>query len=387
MLYDQSVHLSRSNADGELKTSDELAEDVRARKNKQSEGWKDRQKEEKSGRKRRRVVSNEPKLVTWVQCSRCSKWRKGVEGVAVDAEWHCALNGDPNAASCEAPEEKASEVEEQEAIYQVERIMGERQRGSTRQYRVRWLGYTAQDDTWEDEDSILDPSLLAEWRSKSNQNPRRRPAPEQKVRGAAAKRGPKLVTWVQCSRCSKWRKGVEGVAVDAEWHCALNGDPNAASCEAPEEKASEVEEQEAIYQVERIMGERQRGSTRQYRVRWLGYTAQDDTWEDEDSILDPSLLAEWRSKSNQNPRRRPTEAKASCLLNPWLTRQEVPSRDSVDVDVEECAWAFVAASDCGRGLFAMADVLPGQAISQYSGPVLPLSLLQNGEYVLQVPRT
>ena len=200
-----------------------------------------------------------------------------------------------------------------------------------------------------------------------------------------------FTSWVQCSRCSKWRRGVVGVAADEEWHCALNSDLNAASCEMPEEKTSETEEQGAIYQVERIVDERRRGGRRQYRVRWLGYTARDDTWEDEKNILDPLLLAAWRSKgqpeAKASPRQPPVqpEAKASLPLNPWLARLETASSDSVNV--EECAWAFVAPSDCGRGLFAMTNLLPGQAICQYSGPILPLPLLQKGEYVLQVPRT
>ena len=337
---------------------------------------------------------NDEAFTSWVQCSRCSKWRRGVVGVAADEEWHCALNSDLNAASCEMPEEKTSETEEQGAIYQVERIVDERRRGGRRQYRVRWLGYTARDDTWEDEENILDPLLLAAWRSKGQQSqqiPRQRPVPKQKARSTAAKSSPKLVTWVQCSRCSKWRKGVVGVAADEEWHCALNSDPNAASCEMREEKASEMEERGAIYQVERIVGERREGGRQQYRVHWLGYTARDDTWEDEKNILDPLLLAAWRSKgqpeAKASPRQPPVqpEAKASLPLNPWLARLETASSDSVNV--EECAWAFVAPSDCGRGLFAMTNLLPGQAICQYSGPILPLPLLQKGEYVLQVPRT
>lgn len=50
-------------------------------------------------------------------------------------------------------------------------------------------------------------------------------------------------------------------------------------------------------------------------------------------------------------------------------------------------WAFVAAADVGKGLFARSQLLPGQAIGEYAGPRLPLKMLQpgKGEYVLQIP--
>ena len=38
--------------------------------------------------------------------------------------------------------------------YEVERILGHRSRGRSRQYLVRWRGYDASEDTWQSEDSL-----------------------------------------------------------------------------------------------------------------------------------------------------------------------------------------------------------------------------------------
>eukprot|EP00966_Prymnesium_polylepis_P216860 5019687-Prymnesium_polylepis.1 len=92
--------------------------------------------EQASKRKLAEVECADDEVVTqWVQCCRCSKWRKGVDGVGDDEDWYCELNSDPSLASCAVPEEKATVVEEHDAWYQVERILGERRRGSKRQYR------------------------------------------------------------------------------------------------------------------------------------------------------------------------------------------------------------------------------------------------------------
>ena len=48
-------------------------------------------------------------------------------------------------------------------------------------------------------------------------------------------------------------------------------------------------------------------------------------------------------------------------------------------------WAFVSQSDCGSGLFARAALKPEQAVCEYGGPRMPLSLCPRGEYVLQIP--
>jgi hypothetical protein len=49
------------------------------------------------------------------------------------------------------------------------------------------------------------------------------------------------------------------------------------------------------------------------------------------------------------------------------------------------AWSFVAPSDCGLGAFARVPLRPGQLISEYRGPRLPLRMQTKGCYALQIP--
>jgi hypothetical protein len=51
-----------------------------------------------------------------------------------------------------------------------------------------------------------------------------------------------------------------------------------------------------IFIVEKLLDRRQQGSKVQYLVRWEGYSASDDTWEDERNILDDSLIDEFTTQ-------------------------------------------------------------------------------------------
>ena len=49
------------------------------------------------------------------------------------------------------------------------------------------------------------------------------------------------------------------------------------------------------------------------------------------------------------------------------------------------AWAFVAPTDCGLGLFARSPLVAGQYVVEYDGPRLPLESISRGDCVLEVP--
>ena len=51
------------------------------------------------------------------------------------------------------------------------------------------------------------------------------------------------------------------------------------------------------------------------------------------------------------------------------------------------AWCFLSPSDFGLGLYARVDLLSGQAVSEYRGPRLPSRSHRHGNSVLQVPGT
>lgn len=57
----------------------------------------------------------------------------------------------------------------------------------------------------------------------------------------------------------------------------------------------EEEEEEDEYEVEAIIGHRIRNGRKQYLLRWKSFNDSDATWEDEDSLNCPELLAEYKS--------------------------------------------------------------------------------------------
>jgi hypothetical protein len=51
-----------------------------------------------------------------------------------------------------------------------------------------------------------------------------------------------------------------------------------------------------IFTAEKIVDMRRNEfGVREYRVRWEGYSAEDDTWEPSEKLLDPVLLETWES--------------------------------------------------------------------------------------------
>lgn len=59
------------------------------------------------------AVTNAPLIVEdlWVQCDKCSKWRRLAPGTVVDenSNWYCWQHPDPNQKSCDTPEEAPQE--------------------------------------------------------------------------------------------------------------------------------------------------------------------------------------------------------------------------------------------------------------------------------------
>ena len=55
-------------------------------------------------------------------------------------------------------------------------------------------------------------------------------------------------------------------------------------------------DEEDVYIVEQIQGERTRGGKRQYLIKWQGYPTSENSWEPAASILDPQLIADFKHR-------------------------------------------------------------------------------------------
>eukprot|EP00966_Prymnesium_polylepis_P293093 6769527-Prymnesium_polylepis.1 len=77
-------------------------------------------------------------------------------------------------------------------------------------------------------------------------------------------------SWVCCDRCGKWRIVAATDVLPDQWYCELNGDTRHNSCDKPEqdEEQDEVEPLPPdVYQVERLLSQRWRKGTKQFKVR------------------------------------------------------------------------------------------------------------------------
>lgn len=138
-------------------------------------------------------------------------------------------------------------------VYDVEKIVDHRSSQGKRWYRLRWAGYTARDDTWQEEKLLSCGDLIK----------------------------------------------------------AYNESRNEAILKKEQEKAkarSKAEKQGGEYEVEEIVGKRVNKKTGaiKYMIRWKGYDESGDTWEDASDLNCPELIRKFNTKKkpHQNKSRK-----------------------------------------------------------------------------------
>lgn len=154
--------------------------------------------------------------VTWVQCNKCSKWRKvpgRIDQKDLPDVWYCIMNTwAPEYAKCSVKEE----VEEPTPLLPVPvgRV------GSTGVGRGRYVRRGRM------EEGVVAPAAV----------------------GPGGIPPKKVTQWVQCERknCKKWRKipgQVDLSALPEKWYCEMNiWDSERATCDGAEESDSEGEQ-------------------------------------------------------------------------------------------------------------------------------------------------
>lgn len=131
-------------------------------------------------------------------------------------------------------------------VYEVEKIVDHRPHKGVRWYRLRWVGYTARDDTWQQEQLLSCSNLIKQYN-------------DERVSAILKREQEK-----------------------------------AAAREKADKKGGE-------YEVEAIMGKRaskKTGKTR-YLIRWKGWDESGDTWEDADNLNCAELIKKYNANKKK----------------------------------------------------------------------------------------
>lgn len=70
---------------------------------------------------------------------------------------------------------------------------------------------------------------------------------------------------------------------------------NSENEEGPETNEAD---DDALYEVERLLNHRKKGRVRQFLVRWVNYGAKDDCWVNEKDLACPGILNEYLQSKN-----------------------------------------------------------------------------------------
>ncbi|XP_028048125.1 chromobox protein homolog 3 [Monomorium pharaonis] len=161
-------------------------------------------------------------------------------------------------ASTSARDKSEPEPEDE---YEVEKLINLRTIKGRRQFLVRWKGYGEASDSWENEKDLNCPRLIEEYliEEKDREMEMSKPKTESK---------------------SKKPKSNSKKHVDND-----------------EQNSKDDKEGSKEFEVERIIEVRfKKNGTKEFLIRWKGFSATDDTWEPERNLSCPELIAKFMQK-------------------------------------------------------------------------------------------
>lgn len=223
--------------------------------------------------------------------------------------------------------------------YEVEKVIDERMFNGKKQYRIRWKGFTAKDDTWEPKSMLNCPELIKAYEKKRKEEVEA-DFEVQEIIGDKTERGKKfyLVKWKGFSEDeSTWEpeaslscpdlvkkynnsknspsKGKKRSASTAGLSKKKGGAKKAkrpgpksrtVKDESEEEEDDEESKQsdaddtlndsEEEWEVQDIMDMRTVKGNKQYLIRWKGCKPSEDTWEPEEQVNCPHIVAKFLKK-------------------------------------------------------------------------------------------
>lgn len=212
-----------------------------------------------------------------------------------------------------------------EKEFEVETIVDEKMDGGKKYFRIRWKGYGAKDDTWELKKSLNCPDKIKEYENNKQQNDETEYEVE-KIMGEMIEKGKRLfyVKW------KNWPESDNSWEAEENLDCADLIEKFRDSCRSAKatkrpatkrpapvqtpkkaKKAEKEEEErdplaeddesevELQWEVKKILDVRTRRGKKEYLIRWKNCDQSQDSWEPENGIDCPDLLAAFSKKKNK----------------------------------------------------------------------------------------
>lgn len=168
-----------------------------------------------------------------------------------------------------------------EKEYEVEKIVGQRTIKGRRQFLVRWKGYGEDSDSWEQEKDLNCIKLIEEFLEDEGENDQNT---EQNIIEKPSKNAAKTKSPKTEKKSKKFRSSMKK---DSE-----NDKQAALIDDIKEERDTDTE-----FEVEKIIEVHfKKNKTREFLIRWKGFTSADDTWEPEENLNCPELIAKFMQK-------------------------------------------------------------------------------------------
>lgn len=228
----------------------------------------------------------------------------------------------PNARGRGRPKKGSTKSEPAQEEYEVEKIIDEKLEGGKKYFRIRWKGYGAKSDTWELKKSLNCPDKIKEYEdSKSDEVEYE----VEKIMGEMIEKGKRLfyVKWknwpesdnsweseesVDCpDLIEKFRDSCRSVGKATKRPAAkvpVQTPKKAKKADKDEERdpladEEESDEEELQWEVKQILDVRKRRGKKEYLIRWKNCDQSQDSWEPENGINCPELLAAFAKKKNK----------------------------------------------------------------------------------------
>lgn len=165
---------------------------------------------------------------------------------------------------------------------QVEKIVGHREKGGTTVFRIRWKGWAAKDDTWQEEDDLNCGAILKKYKAtlKATASPKKSAAASPKKQGrasltAAAKKSPKK--GVAAGKVTKKKMGRPSATKSPKKKTKKAAEGGKKRGRKPKSETEwEVEEVTAVRTTE--------AGTEEFYIKWKGYSSEENTWEPAENV-------------------------------------------------------------------------------------------------------